>query len=187
MEAFINSFLLVFAGEMGDKTQLLAILLATRFRKPWTIMLGIFIATVLNHALAATLGGWAASFIDDRTQYYILAVFFLAFGAWILVPDKDEGFKEHSGWGVLLTTIVAFFFAEMGDKTQLATVALGAAYPELALVTLGTTLGMMVSNGLAIFFGPKLLAKISMKWVRIGACVLFVAFAIVLLWKAQSL
>ncbi|MEK6556486.1 MAG: TMEM165/GDT1 family protein, partial [Bdellovibrionota bacterium] len=103
MEILINSFLLVFAGEMGDKTQLLSLLLAARYRQPWTIMLGILIATVLNHALAAWVGSFAASFVDDKTQYYILAVIFFAFAAWILVPDKDEGFKETGKWGVLLT------------------------------------------------------------------------------------
>ncbi len=188
MEILINSFLLVFAGEMGDKTQLLSLLLAARYRQPWTIMLGILIATVLNHALAAWVGSFAASFVDDKTQYYILAVIFFAFAAWILVPDKDEGFKETGKWGVLLTTIIAFFLAEMGDKTQLATVALGAAYPlHTGLVTFGTTLGMLASNALAIFLGQKLLARVPMKWVRAFACFLFVAFGAALLWRAQSL
>jgi Ca2+/H+ antiporter, TMEM165/GDT1 family len=187
MEAFLNSFFLVFAGEMGDKTQLLALVLAARYKKPWTIMLGIFIATVLNHALAAWLGGFVASYIDDKTQYYTLAVIFFAFAAWILVPDKDEDLKEVGRFGVLVTTIVSFFLAEMGDKTQLATVALGASYPQLLQVTLGTTLGMLASNALAIFLGHKLLAKISMKWVRIFACFLFVAFGVALLFKASTL
>jgi len=181
MEAFLNSFLLVFAGEMGDKTQLLSLVLVARFKKPWTILLGVFIATVLNHALASWAGAWVASLVEPRTTSWILAVIFFAFGLWILVPDKEEELKESSSRGVLFTTIVAFFLAEMGDKTQLATIALGARYASTVLVTFGSTVGMMASNALAIFLGERMLKRIPMKWVRIAACILFMVFGIAIL------
>ncbi len=181
MEAFLNSFLLVFAGEMGDKTQLLSLVLVARFKKPWTILLGVFIATVLNHALASWAGAWVASLVEPRTMSWILAVIFFAFGLWILVPDKEEELKESSSRGVLFTTIVAFFLAEMGDKTQLATIALGARYASTVLVTFGSTVGMMASNALAIFLGERMLKRIPMKWVRIAACILFMVFGIAIL------
>lgn len=178
MDALINSFLLVFAGEMGDKTQLLALILTARFKKPWTILLGVFIATILNHALAAYAGGWIASWFSPQVLKWSLAGIFFAFALWILIPDKEEDLSKESKYGALLTTVVAFFIAEMGDKTQLATIALGAKYSSTVIVTLGTTLGMMASNALAIFLGDKLLQRIPMKWVRIFACVLFILFGV---------
>jgi len=181
VDALLNSFLLVFAGEMGDKTQLLALVLATRYRRPWTILLGVFIATLLNHALASWAGAWIAAQLPPEALKWILATTFFAFAAWILIPDKEGELKSESRFGPLVTTIIAFFLAEMGDKTQLATVALGAKYSNLALVTLGTTLGMLASNALAIFLGPKLLKKIPMKWVRIVSCILFLLFGFAIL------
>jgi len=176
MEILINCFILVFAGEMGDKTQLLALVLAARFRKPWTIMLGIFIATLLNHALAAWGGGMVAKYAGPEVMRWSLALIFFTFAAWILIPDKEEELKDEGRFGALLTTIVTFFLAEMGDKTQLATIALGARYSNLVLVTVGTTLGMMASNALAIFLGEKLLKRIPMQWIRRTASLLFVLF-----------
>lgn len=181
MDVLFNCFILVFAGEMGDKTQLLALILAARFRKPWTIMLGIFIATVLNHALAAWGGGFVASHLSPATLKYGLAGLFFLFAAWILIPDKEEELKPVGRFGALVTTIVAFFMAEMGDKTQLATVALGARYSDLGLVTLGTTLGMLASNALAIFLGEKLLSRVPMQWIRRIASLLFVIFGLYIL------
>lgn len=181
MEALINSFLLVFAGEMGDKTQLLSLVLASRFKKPWTILLGVFIATILNHGLASGFGAWLASLVEPNTMRWILAVTFFAFAIWILVPDKEEELQQTSQFGVLLTTIIAFFLAEMGDKTQLATIALGARYPDTLIVTIGTTLGMLASNAMAIFLGYKLLERIPMKWVRAFASFLFLLFGILIL------
>ena len=178
MEALINSFLLVFASEMGDKTQLLALILTVRYKKPWTILLGVLIATLLNHALAAYAGGWLSSLISPTTLKWTLALIFFAFAAWILIPDKEEGLKSESKFGALGTTIITFFLAEMGDKTQLATVALGAKFASTAAVTIGTTLGMIGSNALAIFLGEKLLKKIPMKWIRMFACVLFILFGV---------
>jgi putative Ca2+/H+ antiporter (TMEM165/GDT1 family) len=183
MDVLFNCFMLVFAGEMGDKTQLLALILAARFRKPWTIMLGIFIATVLNHALAAWGGGFVASYLSPDALKYGLAALFFLFAAWILIPDKEEEFKPVGRFGALVTTIVAFFMAEMGDKTQLATIALGARYSHLWLVTLGTTLGMLASNALAIFLGERLLRRIPMTWIRRIASGLFVAFGIFILLR----
>lgn len=181
MEALMNSFFLVFAGEMGDKTQLLALILAARFRKPWTILFGVFVATLLNHALAAAVGGTIANYFDPMTLKWVLAITFFAFAVWILIPDKEEKFENHGKFGPFLTTVIAFFLAEMGDKTQLATVALGARYPSLLLVTVGTTLGMLASNALAIFLGERLLRKVPMKWVRVFASALFLLFGIAIL------
>ncbi len=183
MEALINSFLLVFAGEMGDKTQLLALILAARFKKPWTILAGVFVATVLNHALASWAGGFVAEQLSRETLKWALALVFFAFAAWILVPDKEEEAGVGSRYGVFLTTVVAFFLAEMGDKTQLATVALGARYTNVLTVTLGTTLGMLASNALAIFLGEKLLKRIPMKWIRVFTSLLFALFGAMILWR----
>lgn len=178
MEIFLNSFLLVFISEMGDKTQLLALILTARFKKPWVILFGVFIATVLNHALAAYAGGWVSHLFSAETLKWILALIFFAFAAWILIPDKEEDLKSEPKYGALLTTIVVFFLAEMGDKTQLATIALGARYNDVLVVTIGTTIGMMGSNALAIFLGDRLLKKIPMNWVRRLACGLFILFGV---------
>lgn len=178
METIIHSFLLVASTEMGDKTQLLAFVLATRFRKPWAIMAGIFVATVLNHFMAASLGSWVSQAIPRPILKWILGSIFIFFAAWILIPDKDDDKKDESRFGAFLTTLVTFFLAEMGDKTQLSTVALAAKFDSITLVTIGTTIGMLFSDGLAVVFGEKLTEKISMKWVRIFASVLFVIFGV---------
>lgn len=161
---------------MGDKTQLLALVLASRFRRPWTILAGVFFATVLNHALAAWAGGWLASYFSPNTLQWSLALTFFVFAGWILIPDEEEEAAEVGHFGAFVTTLIAFFLAEMGDKTQLATIALGAHYPNLVMVTFGTTVGMVASNALAIFLGHKLLARIPMKWIRVAASLLFLAF-----------
>lgn len=166
---------------MGDKTQLLSIVLVARFKKPWTILAGVFIATILNHALAAAGGAWMASLVSPKTLAWILALIFFAFSIWILIPDKEEELKTTGHFGVLLTTVIAFFIAEMGDKTQLATVALAAKYSDIVIVTLGTTLGMMASNALAVFLGHKLVERISMLWVRRIASLLFLIFGMAIL------
>lgn len=187
MDALLNSFLLVFIGEMGDKTQLLALILVARYRKPWVILSAVFVATLLNHALASWAGAWVSAQVDPRAMSWILAGSFFVFAAWILVPDKEGEVKKNGRFGAFLTTLGLFFMAEMGDKTQLATIALGAQYGNAVLVTLGSTLGMMGSNALAIFFGDRLLSKIPMKWVRIFASFLFVLFALGILWKEYYL
>lgn len=181
LQPFFNSFLVVFVGEMGDKTQLLSLLLAVKFKKPWTILAGVFVATILNHALAAWVGRFVSDLVEPSTMRWILAGTFFFFAAWVLIPDKEEEFKERGHFGVFFTTVVAFFLAEMGDKTQLATVALGAMYSDVWVVTLGTTLGMMGSNALAVFMGEKFLAKIPLKWVHLFAAGLFVLIGVTIL------
>jgi putative Ca2+/H+ antiporter (TMEM165/GDT1 family) len=180
-EVIFNSYLLVAMTEMGDKTQLLAFILVSRFKKPWVIIAGIFVATVLNHLMASYCGTWISQQVPAQYMKWILAVSFFGFAAWVLVPDKEDGPAMESSSGPFLTTVVAFFLAEMGDKTQLSTVALAAKYQSLYLVTLGTTLGMLFSDGLAVFLGDKFSQKLSMKWIRIYASLLFVAFGIAIL------
>lgn len=182
MEAIINSTILVFISEMGDKTQLLALVLAARFKKPWPILCGIFIATILNHFLASYLGAFITQYFSPTTLKITLGVTFIGFGVWILVPDKDEGLSENYKWGAFITTLIAFFLAEMGDKTQLATVALGARYNSAAAVTFGSTLGMMLANAPAVFFGKWFTDRIPLKWVRRVASVLFLGFGLACFW-----
>lgn len=182
LEALVQSFLLVFVGEMGDKTQLLALVLAAKFRKPWTVMAGIFAATLINHGLSAWAGGLLSAFLTPEALRWSLAAAFFGFAAWVLIPDKDEGYTERGHWGAFLSTTVAFFIAEMGDKTQLATVALGAMFSNIWIVTIGTTLGMLAANSLAVFCGHKLLDRIPLKWVRIFACALFVISGFIVLF-----
>jgi len=185
MEALLTSTLLVAVAEIGDKTQLLAIVLATRFRKPWPIILGIFVATLANHALAATAGQLAAGFFDGPWFRAIVAVSFVAMGLWTLVPDKlDENEQPRAHGGVFLTTLVAFFLVEMGDKTQIATVALGAQFANLTAVVAGTTLGMMIANVPAVLLGNALVQRISLKAVRIAAALSFVAVGLWMLAEA---
>ena len=174
MEAIINSFVLVFVSEMGDKTQLLALVLAARFRKPVPIMFGILVATILNHALASYVGTFITYYVSAETLKWTLAATFIGFGLWMLMPDKDDGFEDKHGWGPFLTTTVAFFFAEMGDKTQLATVALGARFAAPVMVTVGTTVGMLAADGLAVLFGHKFTERLPMKLVHRIASALFI-------------
>jgi putative Ca2+/H+ antiporter (TMEM165/GDT1 family) len=185
MEAFLTSTLLVAVAEIGDKTQLLAIVLATRFRKPVPIVLGILVATVANHALAALAGHAAASLLDSAAFQIGVALSFIAMGLWTLVPDKldDDGEPRALG-SVFLTTAAAFFLVEMGDKTQIATVALGAQFPSVWLVTLGTTTGMMLANVPAVLLGNALVQRISLKAVRIVAAASFVAAGVWMLLVA---
>ncbi len=178
MEAILNSFLLVAATEMGDKTQLLALVLAVRFKRPWTIMAGILVATIANHLFAAWAGEAIAQFVSPQILKWILAITFFAFAVWILIPDKDDSDENKMRANPFLTTLILFFVAEVGDKTQLSTVALAAKYQNIWLVTFGTTLGMLFSDGLAVFFGEKLLRRISMKWVHIVSALIYVAFGV---------
>lgn len=172
---------------MGDKTQLLAFSLAARFKKPWTVMAGIFVATVFNHALASYAGEKIAQFLNTGVLDYVLGASFIAFGLWTLKPDTLEDKKDTPRFGAFVTTAVLFFLAEMGDKTQLATVALGATYHSAVTVTLGTTLGMMASDGLAVFLGETLGENLPMKWLRLFAAALFFAFGAVIIYHALHL
>lgn len=186
MEAFLSSVTVVTLGEMGDKTQLLALALASKFRKPWTVMLGILVATVLNHALAAGSGAMLARFLTPTVMGWILAISFFAFALWTLKPDELDDETKERAWGPLLTTIVLFFLAEMGDKTQLATVALGAKYAATLWVVVGTTLGMLIADGLAVVIGDKLGERLPMRPIRFVTAGLFAVLGAVtlvgLLW-----
>lgn len=174
MEAFLVSTGVVALAEMGDKTQLLSLVLATRYRRPWPIVLGILVATLANHALAAAVGGWLASLVGPQVLRWALGLSFVAMGAWILVPDKaDEARSSAERLGVLGTTVVAFFLAEMGDKTQIATVGLAAKYASLAPVVAGTTLGMMLANVPVVFLGDRLAARIPLRLTRAVAAAIF--------------
>jgi putative Ca2+/H+ antiporter (TMEM165/GDT1 family) len=183
-EAIFASFSLVAVSEMGDKTQLLAFTLASRFRRPWTVMAGILVATLANHGLASSVGVWIAAYVPPRVMAAILAATFIGFGIWTLRPDTLDDDQKPSRFGPFLTTAVLFFLAEMGDKTQLATVALGAKFHSVGFVTLGTTLGMAVTDGLAVFVGEKLAHRVQGRWLRVGAAILFFAFGLVTAWTA---
>jgi Ca2+/H+ antiporter, TMEM165/GDT1 family len=184
MEAILSSFVLVALSEMGDKTQLLAFSLASRFRQPWTVMAGILTATIANHALASVVGIWVSDRVPARVMAGILAVTFIAFGIWTLRPDSLQQKDGGSKFGTYVSTTFLFFLAEMGDKTQLATVALAARFHSVVLVTTGTTLGMLASDGLAVFVGERLAERAPMKWIRIAAAVLFFLFGALSAWSA---
>ncbi|ANY20582.1 hypothetical protein A6F68_02078 [Tsuneonella dongtanensis] len=177
MEAIITSVAVVALAEIGDKTMLLAIVLATRFRKPVPIVLGILFATLANHAIAAFLGQSIAGLLDGRWFRYAIGVSFILMAAWTLVPDKlddDEG-AGPSGFGAFLTTLVAFFVVEIGDKTQIATIALGAQFRDVWLVTAGTTLGMLLANVPAVYLGNRIVERVPLGVVRGIAAILFLA------------
>jgi len=159
---------------MGDKTQLLAMLLAIKFRKPVPIIFGILVATLLNHATAGLLGAWVARALGPEVLRWVIGTSFIAMAAWMLVPDKihDEAGKP-SRFGAFGTTLIAFFLAEMGDKTQIATVALAARYEDLVAVVAGTTLGMMIADVPAVFVGDKLARKVPMRLVHAIAAAIF--------------
>jgi len=179
MEAIFTSTAVVALAEIGDKTQLLAILLATRFKRPVPIIMGILFATLANHALAALLGAQAAAFLDSTIFRYAIGVSFIAMAAWTLIPDKfDDDDAPKRRFGAFLTTLVAFFLVEMGDKTQIATIALGAQYHNVIAVTTGTTLGMMIANVPAIFLGHELLKRVDLAKVRMVAAGLFLVIGL---------
>jgi Ca2+/H+ antiporter, TMEM165/GDT1 family len=179
MEALATSAVLVAFAEIGDKTQILSILLAARLRRPWPIVGGIAIATVANHALAGSVGVWVAGRVDATVLRWLVGLAFVGFGVWTLRPDTFAGDVRQLGGGALVTTIVAFFLAEMGDKTQLATVALGARYPgQLLAVVTGTTAGMLVANVPAVLAGDALAARLPMRAIRRVAAGLFVAMGV---------
>lgn len=175
MDIIFASTLLVALAEIGDKTMLLAIILAARFRAPWPIIAGIFAATIVNHGLAAWAGSAISGLLDGFWFRLAVALGFLAMAAWILVPDKidEDEVDKPARYGVFLTTSLAFFMAEMGDKTQIATVALGARYHAVELVAIGTTLGMMIANVPAVFLGDRITRIVPLKAMRIGAAIIF--------------
>jgi Ca2+/H+ antiporter, TMEM165/GDT1 family len=186
LQSFLISVGLVALAEMGDKTQLLSLMLAARFRKPVPIILGILAATLANHAFAGAIGAWVSKMIGVTILSWILAASFVAMAIWILIPDKSDDLKETTNrFGIFGTTFIAFFFAEMGDKTQVATVALAAQYPSLFWVVAGTTVGMMIANIPAIYIGDKMSQKLPLKPIRIIASCLFLVLAVLAVLKAR--
>lgn len=168
---------------MGDKTQLLSLVLAARFRRPAPILLGILLATLANHALAGAVGEWATKLLGAELLRWLLAGSFLAMAAWALLPDRLEGEpRTATGLGVLGTTLVAFFLAEMGDKTQIATVALAAKYTAFAAVVAGTTLGMMIANVPAVLLGERLAHRIPLRLTRTVAAAMFAALGVAMIF-----
>lgn len=183
MEAFLVSTGIVALAEIGDKTQLLSLVLAARFRKPWPIAAGILVATLVNHALAGAAGSWVTTVLGPDVLRWILGASFIAMAAWMLVPDKlddDEGSKTPRA-GVFVTTLVAFFLAEMGDKTQVATVMLAAQYQAWAAVVAGTTLGMMLANVPVVWFGERITRRLPIKAVHVVGAVIFLVLGVLAL------
>ncbi len=180
MNTILVSMLVVAIAEIGDKTQLLAIVLATRFKRPLPIVLGILAATLANHALAATAGAMVSDLLSGTWFRYAVAVSFIAMGLWALVPDTldEKPAGEGASANVFLSTLVAFFLVEIGDKTQIATAALAARFHQIALVTVGTTLGMMLANVPAVYLGEAATRVVPLRWVRIGAALIFVALGV---------
>jgi Ca2+/H+ antiporter, TMEM165/GDT1 family len=187
MDAFLISTGIVALAEIGDKTQLLALVLAARFKKPWPIIAGILVATLANHALAGTVGAWGAAHLGADALRWILGLSFLAMAVWMLIPDKlDPAAAEtpRAPLGVFGATVIAFFLAEMADKTQIATIALAARFDALAAVVLGTTLGMMIANVPAVLLGEMATRKISPMVVHAIAALIFALLGIAALWGA---
>lgn len=189
LEGFLVSTGVVALAEIGDKTQLLALLLAAKFRKPVPIILGILAATLLNHTIAGAVGAWIAREVDPQWMRWILGGSFIAMAVWTLVPDKyEEQTTKPPRFGVFLTTLIAFFLVEIGDKTQIATAALAAKYQALIPVVAGTTLGMMIADVPAVWLGDVAATKLPLKWVRaVAAGIFFVLGVIVLVGPKFSL
>lgn len=176
---FVPTFIVALA-EIGDKTQLLALLLAARFRKPWPIICGIVVATLVNHFAAGAIGNWVASFFSPATLSWTLAASFVAVALWTLIPDKldDDESSKFKRYGPFLTTLIAFFLAEMGDKTQVATVMLAAQYPHFILVVIGTTLGMLIANVPVVLAGNFAAERLPLTLIRRVAACAFAASAV---------
>ena len=183
MEAFLVSTGIVALAEMGDKTQLLALVLAVRFRKPWPIVWGILVATLFNHGLAGAVGAWVTTFLGPEILRWVLAGSFIAMAVWMLIPDTldDAQSDTQPRWGVFGTTVVAFFLAEMGDKTQIATVMLVAQYHAYLWVVAGTTLGMMLANAPVVWLGERMTRLVPMRLVHTVSALIFAALGIAVL------
>jgi putative Ca2+/H+ antiporter (TMEM165/GDT1 family) len=183
MDAFLVSTGIVALAEIGDKTQLLAFLLAARFRRPLPIVFGIFAATVANHAFAAAVGALVSRLLGPDVMRWVLGLAFIGMAAWIMVPDDiDADDAAPARFGVFLTTVIAFFLAEMGDKTQVATVALAARYPSALAVVAGTTLGMMLANVPAVYFGDRIAGRVPLKLVHGIAALIFLVLGVATLF-----
>lgn len=180
LTAFLTTAGLVAIAEIGDKTQLLSLLLAARFRRPLPILAAVLLATIINHALASLLGVWIQGLVAPDILRWVLAASFLAMAVWTLIPDKlDEDEQPRGRWGAFFTTLVMFFMAEIGDKTQLATTALAARYDSILLVTAGSTLGMLLANAPVILFGPRIISRLPLALVRRVAAAAFALLAVV--------
>jgi putative Ca2+/H+ antiporter (TMEM165/GDT1 family) len=188
LDAFLLSTGIVALAEMGDKTQLLSLVLAARFRRPWPILWGILAATLLNHALAGAAGAWVMAAVGPNVMRWVLGLSFIAMAGWMLIPDKldDDDAMPQRRFGVFATTTWAFFLAEMGDKTQIATVALGAQYAPLVAVVAGTTLGMMLANAPVVFFGDTLTRRVPIKAVHVLAALIFAVLGVLALLGVGS-
>lgn len=183
MEAFLLSTGIVALAEMGDKTQLLSLVLAARFKRPWPIVAGILVATLLNHALAGAAGAWIMAAVGPDVMRWVLGVSFVAMAVWMLIPDQLDADEVKPGrnLGVFAATTWAFFLAEMGDKTQIATIALGAQYEPLFAVVIGTTLGMMLANAPVVFFGDAITRRVPIRVVHVVAALIFLALGLLAL------
>jgi Ca2+/H+ antiporter, TMEM165/GDT1 family len=188
MESLFVSTGVVALAEIGDKTQLLAFLLATRFKKPLPIIAGILVATLLNHSMAGALGAWITATLSPEVLRWILGLSFIGMAIWTLIPDKieEEEMQVAKRFGVFGATLVTFFLAEMGDKTQIATVAMAAHYPDPVLVVIGTTLGMLIADVPAVFIGDRFAAKIPMKLVHGIAAAMFAVMGLATLFGAGA-
>ncbi len=188
MEAFLVSTGIVALAEMGDKTQLLSLVLAARFRKPWPIVLGILVATLANHGLAGAVGHWVTTVIGPDVLRWLLGASFIAMAVWMLIPDKldDEEGNSAPRFGVFLTTVAAFFLAEMGDKTQIATVMLAAQYQAWFAVVVGTTLGMMLANAPVVWLGEAITRRVPLRLVHLISAGIFAVLGVIALsgWGA---
>jgi len=185
LEAFLIATGIVALAEIGDKTQLLAFILAAKFRRPLPIILGIFVATVANHAFAGALGAWLALLMGPETLRWVLGLSFIGMAVWTLIPDKfDEKDAKLARFGVFGTTVIAFFLAEMGDKTQIATVALVAQYQAFAAVVAGTTLGMMIANVPAVLLGDRIAHRMPVRTVHAIAAAIFAILGVATLLGA---
>ncbi|CAK9891285.1 MULTISPECIES: TMEM165/GDT1 family protein [Pseudomonas] len=188
LESLLVPTAIVALAEIGDKTQLLALILAARFRKPWPIIAGIIAATLANHAAAGAVGAWVSTFFSAVTLHWILAASFAATALWTLIPDKmdDDEASTARRFGPFLTTLIAFFIAEIGDKTQVATVMLAAQYPHLIMVIIGTTLGMLIANVPVVLAGNFAAEKLPLTLIRRLASAAFFVLAAVAVYSAMQ-
>jgi len=188
VEAFLVSTGVVALGEMGDKTQLLALLLAARFNRPVPIIVGILTATLANHALAGAVGAWLAAQLGPPILRWVIGLGFIAMAAWALIPDRDDGdLQARTRFGVYGTTVVAFFLAEMGDKTQIATAALAARFDSLVAVVAGTTLGMLLADAPAVFAGDAVARRVPLRVMRGMAAIVFAVLGVLTLLNVGEL
>ena len=179
METFLISTFAVTLAEIGDKTQLLSLFLAAKFKNKWSIIAGLLVATILNHLASAYLGQWASQFVQSDIGQIILSTSFIVLGLWLFIPDKDEEQSSRfDKYGAFVVTLVLFFVAELGDKTQVATILLAVEYQDVVLVTLGTTLGMLIANVPVIYMGQYIMQRLPLNATRFVAGGLFIVFGI---------